>query len=132
LSREEIAEKWLKKALADLRVAEKLSEICEEPWIIVFHAQQAVEKALKAYLVFHSKYFGKTHNLSQLIDLCIEIDQEFQQLHELDVDQLYPLAIEARYPDTGIEVTIDEAREAIEKAKRAIVLITRKIKHEEN
>jgi len=132
LSREEIAEKWLKKALADLRVAEKLCEISEEPWIIVFHAQQAVEKALKAYLVFHNKHFGKTHNLSQLIDLCIEIDQEFQQLHELEVDQLYPLAIEARYPDTGIEVTIDEAREAIEKAKKAIAFITRKIKHERN
>jgi len=31
LSREEIAEKWLNKALADLRVAEKLFEIGEEP-----------------------------------------------------------------------------------------------------
>jgi len=40
--------------------------------------------------------------------------------------------MEARYPDTGIEVTIDEAREAIEKVKKAIVLITRKIKHEKN
>ena len=132
MSREEIAEKWLKKALADLRVAEKLCEISEEPWIIVFHAQQAVEKALKAYLVLHNKHFGKTHNLSQLIDLCAEIDQEFQQLHELEVDQLYPLAIEARYPDTGIEVAMDEAREAIEKAKKAITFITRKIKHERN
>jgi len=31
LSREEITEKWLKKAFADLRVAEKLFEIDEEP-----------------------------------------------------------------------------------------------------
>ena len=59
----------MKKALADLRVAKKLFEIGEEPWIIVFHVQQAVEKALKVYLVFHGKPFGKTHNLSQLIDL---------------------------------------------------------------
>jgi len=132
LSREEITEKWLKKAFADLRVAEKLFEINEEPWIIVFHAQQAIEKALKAYLIFHGKHFGKTHNLSQLIDLCIEIDQEFQQLHELSIDELYPLSIEARYPDTGLEVIIDEAREAVEKARKTIAFITRKIKREKN
>ncbi len=132
MSREEIAEKWLKKALADLRVAEKLFEIGEEPWIIAFHAQQAVEKALKAYLILHGKHFGKTHNLSQLIDLCSEIDQEFQQLHELSIDELYPLAVGARYPDTGIEVTMDEVREAVEKAEKAIAFITRKIKREKN
>lgn len=132
MSREEIAEKWLKKALADLRVAEKLFEIGEEPWIIAFHAQQAVEKALKAYLILHGKHFGKTHNLSQLIDLCSEIDQEFQQLHELSIDELYPLAVGARYPDTGIEVTMDEVREAVEKAEKAIAFITRKIEREKN
>lgn len=132
MSREEIAEKWLNKALADLRVAEKLFGIGEEPWIIAFHAQQAVEKALKAYLILHGKHFGKTHNLSQLIDLCSEIDQEFQQLHELSIDELYPLAVEARYPDTGIEATMDEAREAIKKAKKAMAFITRKIKREKN
>ena len=128
MSSREIAEKWLEKAYTDLRVAEKLFEIGEEPWVIVFHAQQAVEKALKAYLVLHNKYFGKTHNLSRLIDLCSEIDQEFQQLHELSIDELHPLAIEARYPDTGIEITIDEAEKAIEKAKTAISFITRKTK----
>ncbi|RLG64840.1 DNA-binding protein [archaeon] len=128
LSSEEIAEKWLRKAYTDLRVAVKLFEIGEEPWVIVFHAQQAVEKALKAYLVLHNRHFGKTHNLFRLIDLCSEIDQEFQQLHELEIDKLYPLAIEARYPDTGIEITIDEAKEAIEKARIAISFITRKIK----
>jgi len=129
LSKEEIAEKWLKKAFTDLRVAEKLFEIGEEPWVIVFHAHQAVEKALKAYLILHDKHFGKTHNLSRLIDMCSEVDQEFQQLHELDIDKLHPLAIEARYPDTGVEVTINEAEEAIEKAKIAVSFITRRIKN---
>ncbi len=122
----------MRKALADLRVAEKLFEIVEEPWIIVFHAQQAVEKALKAYLILQSKYFGKTHNLSQLIDLCSEVDREFQQLHDLSIDELYPLAIEARYPDTEVEVSIDEAREAVDKAKIAIYFTTRKIRGKKN
>ncbi|OYT48012.1 MAG: hypothetical protein B6U85_03620 [Desulfurococcales archaeon ex4484_42] len=50
-------------------------------------------------------------------------------LHELDIDKLHPLAIEARYPDTGVEVTINEAEEAIEKAKIAVSFITRRIKN---
>jgi len=131
LSKKEIAEKWLKKAKTDLRVAEKLLEIGEEPWVIAFHAQQAVEKALKAYLVLHDKYFGKVHNIARLIDLCTEVDQNFNQLYELGVDELYPLAIEARYPDTGIEVTMDEAEEAVRKAKLALEFISNKIKRRE-
>ena len=74
MSKREIAEKWLKKARTDLRVAEKLLHIGEKPWVIAFHAQQAVEKALKAYLVLHNKYFGKIHNLARLIDLCAEVE----------------------------------------------------------
>ena len=131
MSKKGIAEKWLKKAYTDLRVAEKLLEIGEEPWVIAFHAQQAVEKALKAYLVLHDKHFGKVHNIARLIDLCTEVDQDFNQLYELGVDELYPLAIEARYPDTGIEVTMEEAGEAVRKAKLALEFISSKIKGRE-
>jgi len=131
LSNWEIAEKWLRKAYTDLRVAEKLLEIGEEPWVIAFHAQQAVEKALKAYLVLHNKHFGKVHDIARLIDLCTEVDQDFNQLYKLDVDELYPLAIEARYPDTGVEVTVDEAEEAVRKAKLALEFTLNKIKGRE-
>ncbi|MDK2372158.1 MAG: HEPN domain-containing protein [Candidatus Korarchaeota archaeon] len=95
---EKVSEKWLKKAQTDLRIAEKLLRIGEEPWVIVFHAQ-AVEKALKAYLVFHSKHFDKVHNIARLIDLCAEVDRDFNQLYEIGIEELYPLAIEARYPE---------------------------------
>lgn len=124
----EIAEKWLKKSYTDLRVAEKLLEIGEEPWVIAFHAQQAVEKALKAYLVLHGRHFGKIHNIARLIDLCSEIDKDFKQLYEIGVEELYPLTIEARYPDTGVEVTMDEAEEAVRKAKLALEFISSRIK----
>jgi len=43
--------RWLEKADADLRVSKELLDLNEEPWIITFHAQQAIEKYLKAYLV---------------------------------------------------------------------------------
>ncbi len=117
---EKASGKRLRKAQTDLRIAEKLLRIGEEPWVIAFHAQQAVEKALKAYLVFHNKHFGKVHNIARLIDLCAEVDRDFNQLYEIGIEELYPLAIEARYPDTGIEVTMDEAGEAVRKAELAL------------
>ena len=53
--KEEIIEEvklWIKKADADLRVAKELLDLNEEPWVITFHAQQAIEKYLKAYLIY--------------------------------------------------------------------------------
>jgi len=39
---------------------------------IGFHAQQAVEKCLKAVLILHEIEFRKTHNLDELVDLLKE------------------------------------------------------------
>ncbi|MEB3861607.1 MAG: HEPN domain-containing protein [Desulfurococcales archaeon] len=41
---------WMRKALDDLRLAEAALEIGVDPGLAAFHAQQAVEKALKALL----------------------------------------------------------------------------------
>lgn len=38
-------------------------------WIIGFHAQQAIEKAIKAVLTKHAVEFPRTHNLSMLVEL---------------------------------------------------------------
>ena len=40
----------------------------------LFHAQQAVEKSLKAFLVFYNCTYPLTHGLNVLLDLCAEID----------------------------------------------------------
>ncbi len=107
-------------------------EMGEEPWVIAFHAQQAVEKALKAYLILKNKHFGKIHNIARLIDLCTEVDRDFKQLHSISIDTLYPLAIEARYPDTEIEVARDEAEEAVRKAEQALKFVLNKMGYPHN
>jgi HEPN domain-containing protein len=38
-------------------------------WALGFHAQQAVEKAVKAVLTAHGKEYPRTHNRSVLLDL---------------------------------------------------------------
>jgi HEPN domain-containing protein len=70
--------------------------------IIAFHAQQAVEKVLKAVLASREVEFPFTHDLRALEELCasngITIPSELD-----DLDLLTPYAARARYeaPDPG-------------------------------
>ena len=40
---------WINKAEDDLRIAKLLYENNETPWAILFHAEQSIEKMLKAF-----------------------------------------------------------------------------------
>mgnify|MGYP006247174729 CR=1 FL=1 len=87
---------WLQKADNDLASARRLFEI--EPPIIdtaCFHCQQAVEKYLKAYLVFKQVDFEKTHDVKYLRDLCADYDRDFQ---DLEVEVLNDFGVNIRYP----------------------------------
>ena len=61
-----------------------------------FHAQQAAEKYLKAYLADSEKEITRTHNLFKLIDRCAEIDPAFTELVDA-AEVLTPFAVQARY-----------------------------------
>ncbi|WP_202318625.1 HEPN domain-containing protein [Archaeoglobus neptunius] len=108
----EKAREWLKKAETDLKVASILIREGIYDYSL-FHSQQAVEKYLKAFLTYHNKPFGKTHNIPLLLSLCAEIDQRFEDLLKLDFSILFPLGVTIRYP-IGREITEDEAKEAME------------------
>ncbi|MHB1846620.1 MAG: HEPN domain-containing protein [Deltaproteobacteria bacterium] len=72
---------WLVKAAEDLRAADH--ERTAQPPLsgdIVFHAQQAAEKSLKAFLAWNDQPFRKTHNLIELGDACTRIDPALQPL----------------------------------------------------
>ena len=61
---------WLKKASHDLETAEILIKSDWEDYFnCAFHAQQAVEKFIKAYLVKNQIEFRKTHDIAELINL---------------------------------------------------------------
>jgi HEPN domain-containing protein len=59
---------WLSKAELDLKAAaHEMSAPAEGLWgDVMFHSQQAAEKALKAFLSWHDVPFRKTHNLEEL------------------------------------------------------------------
>jgi HEPN domain-containing protein len=64
-----------------------------------FHAQQAVEKCLKAFLAHRNVEFPYTHNLAKLIEICAGLDPAFRSLLPA-VAPLTPYAVELRYDDS--------------------------------
>jgi HEPN domain-containing protein len=61
---------WLAYARADLAVAQMVEDARILPEILVFHAQQAAEKALKALLVQAQLHVPRTHVIASLLELC--------------------------------------------------------------
>jgi HEPN domain-containing protein len=110
---------WLSKAALDLRAAtHEISAPAEALWgDVMFHAQQAAEKGMKAFLVSRDVPFRKTHNLEELGQRCAELDLTLVAF----VDETVPLTDYAwrfRYPGETHEPSHEEAEEALETARR--------------
>ncbi|MCX7929058.1 MAG: HEPN domain-containing protein, partial [Patescibacteria group bacterium] len=120
---------WLTIAENNLKTANiltKSEELVSDS--ICFHCQQAVEKYLKAFLVFHQKDFRKTHIIAELLKLCIDIDDSFSALKDLNIQSLSIYAIEIRYPDDFYIPTIEEAKEAISLAEKTKEFVVDRLK----
>lgn len=105
-------------AQIDLATAEKLApdpEMDDRP--VGFHAQQAVEKAVKVALTLEGVDFPRTHDLEYLFTLAgkhsIALESDFES-----ASWLTPWAAEFRYDDAPIE-TLDRKR-AIAVAQAAV------------
>ena len=91
---------WVRKAEADLRLARRAVEPPDPLWDgVCFHAQQSVEKYLKAYLQEHGIRSPRTHELHTLADLIGSRIPNLVQLRS-DLDWLSDYAVDIRYPDT--------------------------------
>ena len=117
---------WLKKAENDLIAARQILLLEEAPTdAVCFHAQQVVEKALKALLTQRGVEFPKTHNLLVLLELLGDIDFEgFRGACVL----LSEHAVEARYPGDYIELEREEAEESLRIAAEIFGLVKSKLK----
>jgi len=122
-----LVNKWIKKADNDLLTVEReLSFKDPVTDTVCFHCQQAVEKYLKAFLVYHQIYFPKTHKIMDLLELCATVDTSFKnELNE--ADNLTDYAVELRYPDVWIEPDIQETEEAFKIAKNVKKFVLNKL-----
>jgi len=118
---------WIRSADGDLAAAKHL--LGGEAKLLpgaVFHAQQAVEKFLKAVLVWHQVEFPKTHDIGRLTDLLETVDTGFTD-RVREASALTPYAVEARYPSDLPEPTLAEAREALSIATRVRDAVLRQL-----
>ncbi len=104
---EYIAE-WIDKADHDLGSAKLIFlHIPEYFDTIAFHCQQAVEKYIKATLVFYDIEFERSHNLVYLLDLLsqkIEISESKTERAIL----LNGFSVQIRYPDKSVFLSKEE------------------------
>jgi HEPN domain-containing protein len=113
-------ESWLRKASNDLRYAGiDLAANPAAPEDAVFHCQQAVEKALKAFLVWHDVPFVKTHDLGKLGNQAVQLDPSLEPMVDRIVD-LSKYAWMFRYPGDPVEPTLDEASEVLLRARYVV------------
>ena len=101
----EYLKNWLIRAKEDYSVIESLVDSGIEFYTstICFHAQQAVEKYLKAFLIFHDVDF--------LLMECQKIDSEN---FDVDLKSLTEFGVSVRYPDDFYIPGVKETTEYIE------------------
>lgn len=112
---------WLRYSSEDLRAASYVLQ-AKPPFVedALFHCQQAVEKAFKAFLTWHDHPFRRTHSIEEVGEQCLLIDNSLRSV----VDAAAPLtgyAWKFRYPrraggtvrgrgSTGVGCRADGAR----------------------
>ena len=116
---------WVEKAGRDLRLAELAAGegFGEEA---AFHAQQAVEKALKALITARGERPPKTHDidvlLARLERLGVEVGEEWRE----EASALTAYGVEARYP--GPPIAMEEAERAIDTARAVLEWVKEKLR----
>jgi HEPN domain-containing protein len=90
--------------------------------IVAFHAQQAVEKALKAVLAHAGADFPFTHNIAVLMQLCEDAGLEPPAALP-EADLLTPYGVAARY-GTRSSPTIVDRKTALVFAAQAVAWAT--------
>lgn len=93
----------LARARDDLYVVRRLRTEADAPrWVLGFHAQQAVEKALKAVLSGAGQAYPRTHNLVMLVELLLGAGIDLPP----DADalgKLTPYGVALRYEDMLVD-----------------------------
>jgi len=116
---------WIEKAENDLKnatLALRAGRECPAD-TVAFHAQQCVEKYLKALLSFRAVDFPKIHDIEELL-----ARSEFGDRVPLSVEEqrlLTDYATVTRYPGDYDPVSLSEARHAVALARRVRAVVRR-------
>ena len=104
-----------KLAQRDARAFEGLLSVCppEDFPVAAFHAQQAVEKCLKAALTLGGVVFRRTHDLQALAEIALNSKISLP-VDDYILLRLTPYAVEFSYDDTAMPlIEAEQARQAV-------------------
>ncbi len=93
----QVVREWVSKAEGDFAAARTLLGADGPPWVVCFHAQQAVEKYLKTLLILNGTPFRKAHDIDELLRMIPE-----HQRPVMDAEAASDLtrhAVASRYPE---------------------------------
>jgi HEPN domain-containing protein len=130
----EITGEWLAAASLDLETITAIIDNDNLSGIVAFHAQQAMEKTLKAVLEETRVEFPKVHKLQTLFAL---LPEKFRQDYDLVlIKTLDGLYIEARYPgELGLlpngKPSLDDAKKFFAYAQEFHARMTQSLKNEQ-
>jgi HEPN domain-containing protein len=122
-----VVQEWIVKADNDLTAAAQILKLGKDTPTdtVCFHAQQCVEKYLKAILVYRNIPFKKTHEIRAVMAL---VPQRYRPVvDEAMQDRLTRYAGPKRYPESGPEISLTEARKAVSAARRVRREVRRKL-----
>ena len=113
-----VIRQWIDRAEEDFRNAEHTLTLEKDcPFgTVCFHAEQCVEKYLKALLVSQNIDFPKTHNIPELLALVPASIRPVLSAEEQE--QLTEYATVTRYPGEWEPVTREDAERAVEVARK--------------
>ena len=113
-----LAREWLSTALRDLNAARKLASGTDPIFEnALYGCQQAAEKTVKGYLVYHDRGFQKTHDIRLLVAEASLMDDSFKDILA-EAKLLTPYAMMFRYPEDGTRPTADLYEKALAAAER--------------
>ena len=117
-----LTSEWIQKAEGDLATARRELRARTVPNYdaACFHAQQCAEKYLKALLQEAVTPFGKTHNLSLLLDL-LKDQYPALELIRPTLAMLSAYAVEYRYPGESADKAV--AKQAVKMAEEVKQLV---------
>jgi len=118
----DLARGWLEKARSDLYAVERLLDGNGPYDAACFHAQQAIEKAMKALLAKIGQPIPRTHDLDELQRTC-NIVQPIPELQSLDFSEATDYAVQLRY-DIEFWPEKETAIQAQALAQQVVAIIT--------
>ncbi|MDO9574171.1 MAG: HEPN domain-containing protein [Candidatus Contubernalis sp.] len=118
---------WLEQARQDLEAARILVNHRGPCNLASFHAQQTVEKAYKAYILFKSGRLKEGHSLVYLNKMCSQLDRDFMAFRA-DSITLNKYYMKTRYPaDFSLQVSENQAKDFVAKADQILQSVEEKI-----